>query len=156
MYTHSKTGGIVLDLKKEQMDAERDARENRISTEPSLIPPDNLINLDVLNQQLLNCRLNHAACQLKLGDFKSVIGTTTLILDKEPKCIKALFRRGQALLNIGRDLELVRKDFDAVEGLIEGGSAEWNQLQQLRKILDVKSRANVEKEKMMYAGKLFQ
>jgi hypothetical protein len=149
-------GAVVMDLKKERMDAVRDAKKGVVSQEESLIPEDNIIQLQVMENLQLNCRLNHAACQLKLGEYRNVVQTTSIILETEPKCVKALFRRGQALLAIGRDLELVKKDFDILAGLLEKGSPEWTQLQSQTRMLDEKVKAHRLKERQIYEGKLFQ
>jgi FK506-binding protein 4/5 len=45
----------------------------------------------------LVCHLNMAACNLKLKEYKSVLEDCKKALEIEPKNIKALFRRGQAL-----------------------------------------------------------
>mmetsp|Transcript_23803 Transcript_23803/g.62294 ORF Transcript_23803/g.62294 Transcript_23803/m.62294 type:complete len:496 (-) Transcript_23803:117-1604(-) len=42
------------------------------------------------------CSLNIAQCQLKLEQYPDVIGICNAILEKEPECVKAHFRKGKA------------------------------------------------------------
>lgn len=47
------------------------------------------------------CHLNAAACWLKLGVWREAEQSCALVLKEEPQCVKALFRRGQALKELG-------------------------------------------------------
>jgi len=47
------------------------------------------------------CRLNTAACYLKLEAWQETARSCNLVLDEEPENTKALFRRGQALSELG-------------------------------------------------------
>lgn len=52
--------------------------------------------------QLIAETLNNAAlCQYKMGQYKAVVGTSTLLLKSDPTNISALLRRG---LVRGRDV----------------------------------------------------
>jgi AH receptor-interacting protein len=61
--------------------------------------------------------LNLSACKLKLGDFPAAIDHTTSVLDVDPNNVKALFRRGQAHMQRGRDLELAVEDLSRAHQL---------------------------------------
>ncbi|KAJ3372177.1 hypothetical protein HDU91_004320, partial [Kappamyces sp. JEL0680] len=105
------SSGIVMDLKKEEMDQKRG-----IHTE-SIIPKDNIIQLRQIEEWTIACRLNYAACKLKLGDHRAVIIQCTQVLTMEPQNVKALFRRGQSYMLMGRDLDLAHKDFEALTAI---------------------------------------
>ncbi|KAI8912475.1 hypothetical protein EDD86DRAFT_188061 [Gorgonomyces haynaldii] len=145
----------VLDLKKERMDKERDAKKGIVSQEPSLVPKDNVIELTMLEELLKSCRLNRAACQLKQGEYRGAIEQCTDILKQDPNNIKALFRRGQSFLKLGRDLDLAERDFDQVQRLVKEDTPEWKQVQQERKTLEQKLKQHHEKEKNMFSN-IFQ
>lgn len=127
--------------------------EQRSSTEPSIIPDDNIIKLGVIEEHLKSCRLNYAACKLKLGDMKSVILSTTQVLENDKQNIKALFRRGQAYMKLNK-LELAKNDFDCLKELLDHDKPEYTQLQTFIKALDDKFKNHSEKEKEMFGGKL--
>ncbi|KAJ3298238.1 hypothetical protein HK104_010946 [Borealophlyctis nickersoniae] len=106
-------------------------------------------------------RLNYAACKMKLGDYPTVISQCTEVLSNDPQCIKALFRRGQAYLRIGRDLELAERDYKALRSILEKepdvyreDGPEWAELRREEKALETKWRVYREKEKKMF-GKMF-
>lgn len=152
------SSGIVLDLKKDRMDLERDYKSHKTNTEPPLVPfGSTQINLDAVENYVKRVNLNLSACELKLGDHKACIGYCDTVLDGDSGCVKALWRRALCFLEIGRDLERVRSDFEAIErinGFVVGG-AEWVQLQKQKRVLDEKVANQVRKEKDMYFGKLF-
>ncbi|ONK60180.1 uncharacterized protein A4U43_C08F15240 [Asparagus officinalis] len=57
----------------------------------------------------VSCWLNHAACSLKLKDFKETIQLCSKVLDIEFCNLKALYRRGQAYMAAGH-LDLAKLD----------------------------------------------
>ncbi|KAF5955494.1 hypothetical protein HYC85_008350 [Camellia sinensis] len=57
----------------------------------------------------VSCRLNGAACSLKLNDFHEAIKLCSKVLDVEFHNIKALYRRAQAYMEIA-DLDLAELD----------------------------------------------
>lgn len=57
--------------------------------------------------------LNLAACKLKQEAYVETIKFATMVLEEEPANLKALFRRGQAHLAKGRDLDLALVDLKA-------------------------------------------
>ena len=141
--------GVTLDLKKERMD------KLKGKIDKSVIPDDNIIVLEVLENLDMVCRLNYAACKLKLGDFNSVIIQCSHVLKSDARNVKALFRRGQAYFEIGRDLDLAEKDFDQIESIIVD-EAQKKELAMQRARLAVKLNAHAKKEREMFGGKLFQ
>ncbi|CAM9827720.1 unnamed protein product, partial [Ectocarpus sp. 13 AM-2016] len=70
----------------------------------------------------LACLCNLAYAQIKLGSMKDAEGTCSRALHIQPSCAKALFRRGQARLALGRALDAAT-DFRAVI-VLEPGNVE--------------------------------
>jgi len=64
----------------------------------SFEPPNESIT-DRQQRSQLFCHLNRAACNLKLANNDLVIEDCNLVLEKEPTNVKALVRRGTALMN---------------------------------------------------------
>ncbi|KAK8813640.1 stress-inducible protein STI1 [Blastocystis sp. ATCC 50177/Nand II] len=54
------------------------------------------------NDTLIACYNNRSACYQQLGDYESVVGDTTWVLEHDPKNVKALLRRGLAYENLER------------------------------------------------------
>lgn len=52
-------------------------------------------NVVVDNDMKLVLLLNYAACALKLRDYPAAVKYTTMVLEADPRNVKALFRRGQ-------------------------------------------------------------
>ncbi|KAJ3027745.1 UNVERIFIED_CONTAM: hypothetical protein HDU68_003190 [Siphonaria sp. JEL0065] len=120
---------------------------------------NNGINPSVVISLMQTCRLNYAACKLKLGEFSTVIIQCSEVLKNDKANVKALFRRAQAYRKIGRDLELAQKDLNSLRDLFVGrGIAEDNgefvELKREEKELEVKFKAVQLKEKKMY-GNMF-
>eukprot|EP00729_Bicosta_minor_P002285 gene2285-3995_t len=57
--------------------------------------------------------LNTAACKLKQKEYTDTIRYATMALEEDPANIKGIFRRGQAHLAKGRDLDLALVDLQA-------------------------------------------
>ncbi|KAJ3161453.1 hypothetical protein HDU86_007235 [Geranomyces michiganensis] len=117
------------------------------------------ISLAVVDSLTLACRLNYAACKLKLGDLPPVIVQCTEVLNHEPENRKALFRRGQAYARIGRDLELAQADFAKLEDVLgradpDKKASEWADLRKEQMLLRAKLGAHREKERKMF-GNIF-
>ncbi|KAJ3143447.1 hypothetical protein HDU90_000207 [Geranomyces variabilis] len=117
------------------------------------------ISLAVVDSLTLACRLNYAACKLKLGDLPPVIVQCTEVLNHEPENRKALFRRGQAYARIGRDLELAQADFAKFENVLsradpEKKGPEWPELRKEQMFLRGKLEAHRAKERKMF-GSIF-
>ncbi|KAI9366164.1 hypothetical protein DFJ73DRAFT_619586 [Zopfochytrium polystomum] len=132
------------------------------------------IDPDAVTTLMQTARLNYAAVLLKLSSvpgedskaveklLASVITQCTEVLKKDPQSIKALLRRAQAHLRIGRDLELAEADLKSMasaliaKGISEEGeaSAEWRELRRWEKELERRLRLVKEREKKMF-GKMF-
>jgi tetratricopeptide (TPR) repeat protein len=111
---------------------------------------------DVLNLMDIT-RLNYAACKLKMGDYNVVIIQCTEVLKSDGTSIKALFRRAQAYLRIGRDLELAEKDLNTLKNIfkrknISETSPEWLEVKRIEKEVEKKVTASRKKEKEMYSN----
>ncbi|KND02919.1 uncharacterized protein SPPG_02000 [Spizellomyces punctatus DAOM BR117] len=144
----------VADGKKSRQSADL---ESDSQTEDTKSEVDNEINLDTLNALMQACRLNYAACKLKLGDPESVIPQCTEVLKQDPTNVKALFRRGQAFLQIGRDLDLAQHDFEKLRNILEAGNyakagPEFTELRKEEQLLETKLRAHREKERRMFSN----
>ncbi|KAJ3269092.1 hypothetical protein HDV01_001865 [Terramyces sp. JEL0728] len=146
------TTGIVLDLKKEKTEDEKRIKRG-LEPEESIIPKDNKIELEKVESMIQSARLNYAICKMKLKDYQSAIQQCAKVLQDDQKCVKALFRRGQCYLEIGRDLDLAQKDFEALKSLMVKGSPEYHQLAQLETLLQRKLKLHAQKERQMFAGK---
>ena len=145
------SSGIALDLRKERADQKRGVHSK------SIVPIENEIELDELETLEMQCRLNFAACKLNLGDYGPVIEQCTKVLQSDSNCVKALFRRMHAYIEIGRDLDLALADYDKLESLIaKNGTTNGNELMVLKRKLDLKFKKHKEKEKSMFSGKLFE
>ena len=57
----------------------------------------------------VSCKLNNAACKLKLKDYKEAEKLCTKVLELESTNVKALYRRAQAYMNMA-DLDLAEID----------------------------------------------
>ncbi|KAL8500968.1 hypothetical protein ACS0TY_020524 [Phlomoides rotata] len=57
----------------------------------------------------VTCKLNNAACKLKLKDYKEAEKLCTKVLELESTNVKALYRRAQAYMNLA-DLDLAELD----------------------------------------------
>ncbi|KAJ3120865.1 hypothetical protein HK100_012614 [Physocladia obscura] len=113
------------------------------------------VNPNVVISLMQTCRLNYAACKLKLGDFSAVIVQCSEVVKNDKNNIKALFRRAQAYRKIGRDLDLARKDLNTLRDLFlsretSEDSSEYVELQREEQELENKFHAANQKEQQMY------
>ncbi|EPZ36055.1 hypothetical protein ROZALSC1DRAFT_28548 [Rozella allomycis CSF55] len=81
--------------------------------------PTSCVSKDWIEGFQVSCRLNYILCALKLGDYKVAISQADIILKKDPSNLKALFRRAQAYISQGRDLDSAKDDLNAFEKLLE-------------------------------------
>jgi len=81
------------------------------------------------------CRLNRAACSLKLGDNDNVITDCTFVLEQQPENIKALCRRGNAYLN-KNELFQAKQDLLKANKLLPDDPSIKSLLQQLKEKRD--------------------
>lgn len=96
---------------------------------------------------LLASYLNIALCHLKKNDNFEAKAAATKALELDPKNEKALFRRGQALLNL-KEAQLAAKDFADCLKVDPNNSAAKAQLNACNKIL----KEQLQKEKKIYAN----
>ncbi|XP_022247070.1 peptidyl-prolyl cis-trans isomerase FKBP62-like [Limulus polyphemus] len=82
------------------------------------------------NLKLL-CHLNMAACQLKCKKFDLVVKNCTEALKIDPQCVKALYRRGSALLAL-QDYDQAKKDLEKAHELNPIDTAIVRQLKELK------------------------
>lgn len=94
---------------------------------------------------LLAGYLNTAACHLKLEDYIEARKNCDKALNMDPKNIKALFRRGQALMGV-KEFEAAKTNFKSVIDLDPSNKA----AQQQTAVCTVKVKQILEKEKQTY------
>lgn len=116
-----------------------------------LIPVDPDIQLEVQHLQEYEkeifslqsvLMLNLAACQLKFQQYPHVVKNCTRVLDMEPESVKALYRRGQALV-VMNDFDRAREDLMKAKKLEPGNRAIDEQL----KLLESRQQAHDAKYK---------
>jgi len=96
-------------------------------------------------------RLNYAACKIKQEEYPEAITQCSEVLKRDKGNQKALFRRGQAYLRMGRELELAQKDFDEVAKV----NAALPELKGELALLQKKFKAARDHEKKMFSN-IFQ
>ncbi|KAL5033603.1 hypothetical protein BDV3_000571 [Batrachochytrium dendrobatidis] len=157
------TSSVVTDMRREKVESARRAKSGVVSdcTDDDT-PETREIDLDTLSMLMQSCRLNYAACKLKLNDSPAAIIQCTQVLASDPNCIKALFRRAQAYTRLGRDLDLADQDLKTLERVLEShpeqyltGGSEWTEYTRERMQLNAKLKQHAIKEKKMY-GKMFE
>ncbi|XP_076346866.1 uncharacterized protein LOC143245013 [Tachypleus tridentatus] len=79
----------------------------------------------------LSCYLNMAACQLKCKKFELVVKNCTEVLKIDSQCVKALYRRGSALLQL-QDFDQAKKDLEKAHELNPIDTAIVRQLNALK------------------------
>lgn len=103
--------------------------------------------LDEIESLNLAAHLNLALCYLKIGDNFEAKASATEALELAPDNVKALFRRGQALLKLGEP-KLASEDFQKCLKLDPG-----NKAVQTHQALCVKTlKEQLQKEKKVYAN----
>lgn len=90
---------------------------------------------------LCQCELNLAACRLKTDEHEEVVEHCTSALALDPRSVKGLFRRSQALAKLGRYQE-ARKDAVDAQTLEPNNKAVMSQLRSVNEL--------VLKEKQIY------
>lgn len=92
--------------------------------------------------------LNYTLCMLKLSNFSSAVEHATSVLRIDPTNTKALFRRGQAHLERGRDIDLALADLDRAHELQPENSAIKHLLHKCKRVV---ARAAAE-DRQRFAG----
>ncbi|KAJ8969796.1 hypothetical protein NQ317_003301 [Molorchus minor] len=105
------------------------------------------IHAEEIKSLLLASHLNVALCQLKLKDYFEAKSAANSALQLDPNNEKALFRRGQALLNIG-EAEAAFKDFQECLKVDPNNNAAKTQLAICSKTV----KELLQKEKKIYAN----
>merc|ERR1712183_449028 len=95
------------------------------------------------------CRLNLAACALKLEEFHAAVRSCDTVLKDDPRNLKALYRRAQACLAT-KEFEDAARDCKKILEL-EAGHKEAQVL--LHKIAQLKKEES-KKQRAQFAGKL--
>ena len=114
MLVHSPTVTDVEDKRKARacpVEERTPETETEANADLGLTPDEeDLLRLDAIREHAKCCRLNAAACYLKLAEWENVIQHCTALLKHDPHNAKAYFRRAQAYHQLGRDLELSLAD----------------------------------------------
>jgi AH receptor-interacting protein len=104
-----------------------------------------------LEGQKLPLLSNFAQCRLTLKDYYSCIKHTTEILEKDPKNIKAFFRRGKSHAAVF-NFEEAKRDFDQVKEL---DPTMTSAVEKEVKIMNQVRQRKTQQEKELFGGKLF-
>ena len=83
---------------------------------------------------LRQCELNLAACRLKTGEHDRVVEHCSSALALDPRSLKGLFRRSQALAQLGRYQE-ARKDAAEAQRLEPSNKAVFSQLRSVDQLI---------------------
>ncbi|CAM6096235.1 unnamed protein product [Calypogeia fissa] len=95
----------------------------------------------------VTCNLNNAACKLKLKDYKEAVKLTTKVLEVEPQNVKALYRRGQAYIEL-YDLDVAEWDYKKALEL----DPQNREIRAAVKALKLKQAEQNKKEAKMYSN----
>lgn len=98
-------------------------------------------------QLILSSNLNLALCYLKQNEYFDAKNSATSALEIDPTSEKALFRRGQAYLQLG-EAQLAANDFNTLLKHEPNNKAAQAQLALCNKTL----REQLQKEKKIYAN----
>jgi len=90
--------------------------------------------LDRGHTVLCQCELNLAACRLKTGEHDRVVEHCTSALELDPRSVKGLFRRSQALAKLGKYQD-ARKDAVAAQRLEPNNKAVISQLRSVDELI---------------------
>ncbi|KAJ3138795.1 hypothetical protein HK100_012255 [Physocladia obscura] len=100
-----------------------------------------------IDVNLIACYNNMAACLVKLERWDRVVANTNQVLKKFPENTKALFRRGQAYLNLN-DLAKAEADLTKANALAPNDSGIKTELAKLKK----RNSEYEKKQKKEWAG----
>lgn len=97
---------------------------------------------------LLNC----AAAELKLGRFPAAVESTSQVIAKDPSCAKAYYRRGQAHLRRGRDVELALEDLRVASELAPSNAAITRAVAEAKAAIDAAKTDDAKRYRGMFGG----
>jgi len=83
---------------------------------------------------LCQCELNLAACRLKTGEHDKVVEQCTAALELDPRSVKGLYRRSQALAKLGHYQE-ARRDAVEAQRLEPNNKAVMSQLRSVDELI---------------------
>ncbi|ORZ38032.1 hypothetical protein BCR44DRAFT_1412857 [Catenaria anguillulae PL171] len=145
-------------LESVQLELARQKREEHAYVPGTQVPPGvkriEAVSPEWVDKTVLALRLNIALCSLKMNEYDKCVAQCSAVLEANPECVKARFRRALAHLRRGRDLELAQRDLLAcIAPGVKGGLAKedaawasaWKELEAKRKLAN-------EKEKGMWRG----
>ncbi|KAJ3012475.1 UNVERIFIED_CONTAM: hypothetical protein HDU68_001173 [Siphonaria sp. JEL0065] len=101
-----------------------------------------------IDDTVVACYNNMAACQVKLQRWDRVIANTNQVLKKQPTNAKALYRRGMAQLNLN-ELSKAEADLNQALDLAPGDVGIKTEIAKLKKIY----KAYEDKQKQEWKGK---
>lgn len=94
----------------------------------------------------ISCLLNRAFCQIKLGDHAGAVADCNKVLDVDDKNVKALYRKGQAYMNM-KDFDQAMVGFQAAAKLEPNDKSIKNEMARLKKLME----EHRNKEKQIYS-----
>lgn len=94
----------------------------------------------------ISCLLNRAFCQIKLGDHGEAVADCNKVLDVDDKNVKALYRKGQAYMNM-KDFDQAMVGFQAAAKLEPNDKSIKNEMARLKKLME----EHRNKEKQIYS-----
>lgn len=103
-------------------------------------------------QLKMTCLLNMAACQLKLNAFHNACKNCSKVLETHPENLKALYRRGQALMFMN-DLDSAKHDLKEAQSLDPNNRAVNDMLKQLQSRDQLQKKHYHQALKSMFSGK---
>ena len=98
------------------------------------------------------CLLNLAACQLKLKIFNCAAKNCSKVLETDPGNVKALYRRGQALMYMN-DLSSAQRDLEEARNIDRSSKAVNDALRELASREQLQRRHYQQALKSMFGGK---
>lgn len=129
---HSDSDGETTSSDEEVEKAEKVKKEN--------------IQEEKIQSLTISCLLNRAFCQIKLGDHGEAVADCNKVLDVDDKNVKALYRKGQAYMNM-KDFDQAMVGFQAAAKLEPNDKSIKNEMARLKKLME----EHRNKEKQIYS-----
>lgn len=92
--------------------------------------------------------LNYSLCMIKLKKYSDAVDHASVVLGVQPDNVKALYRRGQAHLERGRDIDSALADLTKAHALQPDNDAIKNLLQRCKREVAAKTK----QDRATYAG----